>query len=893
MVTGSRIARPDFVANSPVTTVGQEELELSGATTIESLLNELPQVVPGIGATSNNPGLNGQATVDLRGLGSERTLVLVNGRRLSPSDKEGTVDLNVIPAALVERIEVVTGGTSAVYGSDALAGVVNFILKEDFEGVELSGSGGQSAKGDATEYQVDLTAGGNFADGRGNAVIFGSYYDRDTVFQDERDYSRNATFGSSRTPAGSLERSILNPFPGGASRLAIDDAGDDVGTFSAYNFAPPNMLVLPADRIVLGGFANYDFTDTISGYAEMLFADSRTAVQLAPTPVAASTGLTVPAAAALAQLPGATAQAEISGRADPGAPLVVQRRMVESGPRFQAFDKKFYQTTFGLNGDIFEGWKWDAFYSFARTDMYDSLFNDQNKERFQQALNLCPAGSVPGCVPIDLFGLGSITQAGVDFIDLDNVTDHHEYEQQIVGVNLTGDVWELPAGSLGVAFGFNYGSDALDFTPDPNSRGNLVGFNGVQAVGGKTTVREVYAEALVPLVSDMTGIQYLGLELGGRLSNYSSVGDVETWKIGGEWAINDIVRLRAMYNVATRAPTVFELFRAGDQNFPGYGDPCENVGGVAALDGAVVAPASAGFNFCAEWLGLDPLDAGTPATLGAFAASDTQVEEFRFGNSNLDPEESETYTIGAVIQAPTPVGDFSLTVDYFNIEVTDFITIPNVNTVIARCVATLDVTSTECAATPRISSGQLAGVQNLLENTPGGGIETSGIDVAAGYSVVPEDIGMPVPGSLDVSALVTYLEEYNYSEGAINGGDYTGVHTSIGNFGGFPEWKSNVRTTYSYNDWQFSWQWERIGEMDDYGYTAAYGYPKLEAINYHDFSLRWFATENIDATVICENCFDKEPQGGTVSGYLSGANIDASTYDGIGRFYRFSLTSRF
>ncbi|MEC9369468.1 MAG: TonB-dependent receptor, partial [Pseudomonadota bacterium] len=427
-----------------------------------------------------------------------------------------------------------------------------------------------------------------------------------------------------------------------------------------------------------------------------------------------------------------------------------------------------------------------------------------------------------------------------------------------------------------------------------NSLGNLIGFNGTQPIAGKVTVREIYGEALVPLVADVTGIKYLGLELGARLSNYSSVGDVETWKAGGEWAINDYLRIRGMYNKATRAPSVFELFRAGDQNFPGYADPCRNAGGVAALNGTAVAPASAGFNFCANWIGLDPLDAGTPATLGTVAASDTQVEAFLFGNSSLDPEESETYTIGAVVQAPTPFGDFSASVDYYNIEITDYIQFPTANVIIQRCVATLDLTSDECLKTPRIGTGQLGGVQIPIENTAGGGgIQTSGVDVAVTYSLVPEDIGLPIPGSLDVSALVSYLEEWHLDGGGVNGGDYTGIALGLG--GIYPEWKSTVRTTYSYNDWQFSWQWERIGELDDYGLSTIYPtyYPALEAVNYHDFSIRWFATESIDATFVCENCFDKQPQDGSLSGYLAGPNVDASTYDVLGRYYRFSLRARF
>jgi iron complex outermembrane recepter protein len=895
VVTGSRVARRDLVANSPITTVGEQELELSGALSVEGLLNELPQVVAGLSATSNNPGLNGQATVDLRGLGSARTLVLVDGRRLSPSDKSGTVDLNVLPSALIERVEVVTGGASAVYGSDAVAGVVNFITNNDFEGVEIGALGGISGEQDATEYSIDITAGGAFGDGRGHATVFASYFNREELLATERAFSRNATFNSSRTEEGTLENALLNPFPSGG-RLNIDAAGNDIDPAAAgYNFSPPNFLVLPADRVTFGAMTTYDFTPDIEGYGQLMYTDSRTAVQLAPAPLAATNRVTVSAANALAQLPGATAQAEILGRPDPNAPITIQRRFTEVGNRFQSFDKDFYQATFGARGSLGDNWDWDAYYSFARSDMYDSLTNDLSSSRLQNALNNCPPGSGAGCTPIDIFGINSITPAQADWLRLTDVVDHHEYQQEVISASITGDVAELPAGPIGVALGVEFREDALNFEPAPASRSDLVGFNFVQPAGGEVDVAEIYGEAIIPLVSNAPFAQYIGLEIGGRVSDYSSVGQTETYKIGGEWQLTDDFRLRGMFNAATRAPSVFELFRAGDQNFPAYGDPCnaidtnaDDIPDTAALDGAAAAINSAGWNFCADWLGLPrvtgPQQTAADAVLSAFGQSDQQVEVFLFGNPNLDPEESETVTLGAVWQHETPFGNFAVTLDYYTIEIADYITSVSANQLLDRCVATLNLASAACVATPRLPSGQLGGLQAPTENS--GGIETSGMDLSVGY-----DLDSFMGGSLNVQALVSYLDEYSFAGGAINGGDYVGVHTGLG--GAYPEWKSTLRTTYTYNDWQFSWQWERIGEMDDYGYTALYGYPVVEAVNYHDFTVRWFATENLDFTLICENCTDEDPQNGTASGYAAGLNVDTSIYDGIGRYFRLGIRSRF
>ena len=799
--------------------------------------------------------------------------------RIAPSDKEGTVDLNLIPTSLVERVEVSTGGSSAVYGSDALAGVVNFILNDDFEGVEIGANAGMSGLRDAGEWAVDITAGGNFAGGRGNAVIFASYLNRESLLGDQRAFSSNSTFPSSRIPNGSMENNVLNPFPSEA-RVQIGDNGVDIGPQPGYNFGPTNYLQLPADRIVLGAFATYDFTPGVEGYMQTLFSDSRTEAQLAPTPLAATNGITISADAARGFL-GDAGDAQINGRPDPNARITIQRRMLEFGPRIQEYDKKYYQMTFGARGDIDNGWSWDVYYQRARSDMYDSLYNDVSASRLQSALDGCLPGSPAGCTTVNPFGSGSITPDQVDWLQLDNVTDHHTYEQEILSGNITGDLFELPAGPVGFAVGAEYRSDSLAFAPAPASLGDIIGFSAVYPTAGSVDVHEVYAEALVPLVSDAPFAEYIGLELGGRISNYSSVGQIETYKIGGEWQFNDALRFRTMYNVATRAPSVFELFQSGDQNFPLYGDPCEG-------DGTdPVAPVGSDvYNFCAAWLGFDPASPAAEATLINFQQTDSQVQTFEFGNPNLDPEESETVTVGFVWQQETGFGNFRASVDYYKIEITDYIDVPSANAIIGRCFDTLDLTSPECLATPRIPSGQLGGLITPIENTTGDGISTSGIDLAFGWN---NEVG---PGTLDVSLLANFLEEYIQDGGDINGGDYTGVHIGVPG-GAFPELRTNLRTTYSYNDWQFSWQWEHIGEMDDYGYTALYGYPAVDAINYHDFSVRWFMTENIDLTVVCENCTDQEPQDGTVSGYGAGLDVDGSIYDQLGRYFRVGMRARF
>jgi hypothetical protein len=335
------------------------------------------------------------------------------------------------------------------------------------------------------------------------------------------------------------------------------------------------------------------------------------------------------------------------------------------------------------------------------------------------------------------------------------------------------------------------------------------------------------------------------------------------------------------------------LFRAGDQNFPGYTDPCRNDtgagGGQAALNGTPVAIGSPEWNFCAGWLGLSTAvidQPATDATLDSFWQSDSQVEAFLFGNPNLAVEDSETITYGIVFTEQLPFGDIQAAVDYYDITVQDPIGFPTTNQIIQRCVTTLNLASPECLASPRIGSGQLGGVVNILENLPGE-IHTEGVDVQIGYST--ELFG----GDLSVNALLSFLDEYS-----ISGTDYTGVAYGLGVV--FPEFKSSLRTTYRHNDWQFSWQWTHISELDDYFYSSRYAgtpyaanYPFIDAIDYHDFSVRWFATDNVDFTVTCENCMDQSPQADTIHGSAAGLGVDTSLYDILGRYWRFGVRARF
>ncbi len=704
VVTGSRIVRQDYVANSPISTVTAEQIQARGDVNVEQILNQLPQVVPGLSANSNNPS-NGSATVDLRGIGPSRTLVLVNGHRFVPYDKSNAVDLNSIPAALIERVEVVTGGASATYGSDALAGVVNFIFKRNYEGFGFSTQYGISGYGDGEQFDASMTFGANVADGRGNVTGFVGYADRDGFLPNEdRPWSQrsNAT-GSGTGIYGGLNNLGTNPYtapcptpgsvnqcrrsfrtPGVPGAFNNTDPAEFPATSDRYDFAPVNLLQSPSERFNVALMGHYKVLDNVEAFAEVFYTDTRNNSQLAPTP---ATGIEIPYTNFFVQNSPALLAYANSRTANPTAPLNFDRRMAEVGARVQLNNTDVYQINTGIRADLSDNWQLEAMYSYGRTELTTSIQNDVSRSRLNAALagggtatQCAPAVRLlfPTCVPINLFGAGTITPQAAAFVRL-NFTDRSIFERNNVQLNLTGTLLELPAGPLGFAAGVEYREDSLGFTPDDaKNAGDIYGFNAERAVQGSSSSKEAYFEAAIPLLRDAPFAKSLELEVGARYSDYSTVGGVWSYKFGGSWEPVDSLRLRALYQRASRAPNVFELFQANDQGFPAVLDPCTTVNpstGVARTLSTGVR------NFCTAQLGFDPVT-------GGFVSLNTQTESFFYGNPNLSEEKSDTVTLGAVWQ-PTFAEGLSVSLDYYQIKVENYIgtIFGGVSGVVSQCFA--------------------------------------------------------------------------------------------------------------------------------------------------------------------------------------------------------------
>lgn len=929
VVTGSRLARRDFDAVSPVTTVGSEQLELTATLTTEQLLNELPQIVPGNMRTSNNAGGYDYPTVDLRGLGANRTLVLVDGERVPSSSTDGAVDLNTIPASLIERIEVVTGGASTVYGSDAISGVVNFILKDDYEGAEFNVTyGSELETGNAAEFEMNALVGGNFANGRGNITAYASYYNREAVMQSEYDYSAlssavcynsgsgsyyacdsnadvgsgslAASGGSGTAPWGTVYNNTSNPFQNldtllpanfaagntdtncdgvagsaySTGNLSFNDAGEltprnasgycsipDRSTGSSrYNYAPDNMLIVPAERIALTASGNYEVAPNITLNFLANYTNTSTEVQLAATP---ATGLTITLNDTMSELIETNHPdlwAALQSRADPTASFTMDRRMNEVGTRNAYYESNSLYFMTSLVGENYENVDWNLSASYGQVSFASRAVNSVNKTALLQGLAGCEGTNLlPGCVALDIFGPGTLTEEMVDFISVDTFTNTRVEEARIAGF-VRGDVVELPAGPLSAVVGFEYRDTfSSQYNDNEQRTGNIFGFNAIQDQEGQVDVWEFYTEARLPILSRAPFAHYLGLEGGFRQSYYSSVGELSTYKIGGEWAPTSWLSFRAIFNEAARAPSVYELFQNGDQGFPTITDPCNDSEGNSAA--CIAAPG----------------DAAVPAGVyPGYLQNNSQAQAFAYGNPDLTPETAETITYGFVLRPDWfPIGDFSASVDYFNIEIADAVSSLGAQYWLDDCYVNGNANGGCSRIVRDQNTGSIVSIDTTVANLDS--MATEGYDIQLEWAV---DLG---PGRLTVNELYSILESYR-----INEDEYAGyTYSSIGS--AYPDYKSVLSTTYAVGDWTLFGRWTYTPEIE----SARLAGTIYDAASYIDLSARWDVTEALSLTANIDNILDDYPPQ-TVDGILGGqANTDVQVYRVLGRTFAVSARYRF
>ena len=1001
VVTGSRIATQDFNSNSPIVTVDSDLLEQSSTAAIESNLNKLPQFTPAQTPTvggdiqptpTNTPGA---ATLSLRGIGTNRNLVLIDGRRGTPGNASAVVDINTIPTAAIERVESISGGASATYGADAVAGVTNFILKKDFEGLELDGQVNITQEGDNFEYVLSGIMGTDFDDGRGNVSMAMSLNTREANFQRDRDWYTdlyadpnigggqffipapgiNFGFGPNQPDFGTVFDNapppgtpgvtvFVNPATGTAFTTGANGTPSNFGNDrfdlplnglpfkQAINGAISSnntslYLILPLTRYNLLARGNYEINDNIGVFAQGLFTHTETFTRNEPSPAVGGWTVNLDPTIIDDGLLPAELQTLLDSRPDPDAPFQLQSLLFDDRETFT--DVTTYTLTAGLEGS-FPGTQlsWEAYVSHGISSTYAKQTGINSLERFQAVISAPNFGrgfSATGNQEAPNFGFGASTATCTSGLNLysppaggfsedcleairADLKNRGEVTQTIAEAIVSGGLFDLPAGELGVAVGASYRELQYQFDNDTlttQGRSFIDQAQGIYPSGNVDAafdVHEVFGELLIPIISD-SFINSFSLELGGRISKYSTTGTSYTYKILGDLELTDWLRFRGGYNRAERAPNIGELFLAASQTFGAnsVGDPC-SLANPLSFSANQPGDAFEGGNdngarveaICR----IQMEQSGNPDADEQYysGVQDSATGGFAFpttvGNPNLEPEKADTYTAGMVITSPfnsSFLNRFRLSVDYFNIAVEDAIGEQTVGIALRQCYdpalnpafggTDLDVANSFfCQNVPRNATGALGNVRRTYVNN--GAFQLSGVDAQLDWGF---DLG---PGSVNLNVLANYLIDFKSTalDGILDKVDYVGTLGAQGENGlGGANYEYKVFTTlgYSLDGFYAGLQWQHLPAIEDTtealigASTPTTGYPSYNLFN---LNTRYAVTDNVNVRFGVDNLFNKRPPLGNVNtaadpalGQLAGGSYNGLYYDTNGR--RFYLGANF
>ncbi|WP_221794947.1 TonB-dependent receptor domain-containing protein [Aquisediminimonas sediminicola] len=919
IVTGSRIARPDLQASTPIQVVSATNLAEQGAVNVSDVLNELPAV--GIGTTRTNSNFatsgNGQATVNLRNLGSNRTLVLQNGRRLvSGIGGSSAVDLNNIPTELIERVEVLTGGASALYGSEAMAGVVNFILKKNYQGVALRTQAGITSKGDLPTRLFAATAGTNFNDGRGNITVYGQYDKDGGLLSRKRKISaEDNPFRSSFVPQGRFD--VIDPNGDDIQDLStVYTYGPDnqlkegyVGAVDGYNRNAQRYISVPVERYMGSILAHYDFADEIGVFFEGNYAKTKSRSRLEALATDNSD----------ATMPDGTPYGGLTID-NPFIPDIIKAKMTELGTdtllfrkrmvgvfdRSNVNEREYYRVVAGFQGEIAGKWNWDAYYNYGQTTE-STASETALRDRYYYALDaiagpggtaICrdAAARAAGCVPFNPFGFNSASPQAAAYITNNGQLSTYDSKvsQSVFGANLSGPIYTLPAGDVKIAVGAERRTEKSREVFDLQTQlGNTMG-NALTNTIGKYKVFESYAETVIPLIADQPWAEYLGVEGAVRYGDYSTVGTVWSWKGGAEYAPSRDIRFRAVYSVATRAPNIGELYQGASQTFPnGIVDPCEGVTLTSNRPQDV---------YCRAVPGIASQIAGG----GAFTYDDNtdvqSIEGTDGGNLNLSEETAKTLTLGVVF-TPQSIRNFSMTVDFFDIRVRDAIQFVPRNSILQTCVDMAGA-SPLCELIVREGAGgnprgRTPGTVWQIDSRPvnAASIQTRGIDVAVRYKT-PEFQMFKATSAISFNLAYTYLDKLTLQPLAgLPVENNRGQLDGDGRLGAGFKHRWNLSTTLDMGDVSLNWRANFLSKMKD-TLGPDVDSPLGDETNtvksyfYNDAQLRWNFGGDTNRTLELyfgiDNMFDVKPPVINQNGasHITGTETAADTYDPYGRrFY--------
>ena len=950
VVTGSRIARQDYVSESPIVTVGRDQITAVGMVTIENTLNQLPQFTPSNGAGTNTTNFvttPGQAYSNLRGLGPTRTLVLIDGRRLVAGNPNNVVDLNTIPTSLVERIETITGGASAVYGSDAVAGVVNFKLRKRFDGVEADIQYGQTDRGDAAQTTVALTGGLDFAAGRGNLMLAGTWDRREGLVASDRDWAAigYSILNTGLTPSGAatIPDGRFDPTSnaGGAANLPSQAAmnlvfggygftagavapnaslsfnadgtlfttapvrnfrGAQTPGFSAtsytFNSAPYRYLNLPLERHSLFAAADFDLSETVELYGTAAFTTYDVSRQLGPASASdgAFPGPDIVVPVTNPYIPADLATI-LASRPTPGAAFYPRRAFAEVGGRLSENTYETLQVVAGARGDLGGDWKWDAWLSFGEMDHAEAQHGNVSRAAMRE-LTFAADGGVAICGGFNIFGAGKVSPGCAAYISRE-VSNSTEIRQVVAEGYVTGSLVDLPAGPVKTSLGFQARNDSFDYAPDALLRGpDIVGFNPAVPVKGDISSREVFAELLIPVASPDGLLGGIDVNLGGRIAGYNTTGQAVAWKADLTWKPVRGLLLRGGVQRAVRAPNIAELFSPQSLGFSGIGTP-----GSATTAGDPCDVRSS-FRLGANGAAVRALclQQGVPsAIIDTYQQASTQVEILSGGNPDLSEETADSFTAGLVWTSPFDhplLRKLTVAVDYYEIEVADVIGSLSAGTIVGACFNSdgsnpgYDANNFYCGLFTRLGSGNITQVQLTQVNLAG--LNTRGVDLQVDWGVALGDVGLPEgAGSLSFNLVYSHLESFERQ--ARPGAAFVDFAGSIGgdlSGSALPDSKWVLSTTWSRGPFRATLRWRHIDAMTDARSIPTFSATALNAPAYdvYDVTGSWRIDERLTLRLGVNNLADEDPPYYTS---YSNSNTDPSTYDVLGRRWFIGLNARF
>ncbi len=920
VVTGSRIRRTEADSPVPVTVVNDRELQATGLGNVGDILRQLPSVGLGLSRTNSNflTSGTGISSIDLRALGSSRTLTLVNGRRfIGGFAGDSAVDTNNIPTDFVERVDVVTGGSSAVYGSDAIAGVVNYVLRDHIDGISVRGQTGISERGDNANRLVSITAGTTLGhDDRGNIMANFTYTKDDGLFSRNRaisaqdcanlicgpaSYSSYPAQGRFQLLGGANNTTARSILPGGNNLFTFNPDDSIVLGFPTgygYNRNGDRYISTPVERYLVSSIANYKVTDGIDAFVEATYAKVRSNAALEPSALANTdigiAGIGIDNPFIPTSIAAAIAAANSDGNPNNDVTTIgFRRRSNGIFDRSNRASRDTWRVAAGLKGDIGK-FNWDVTYVFGHLRDFNST-EDVDITRYANALDAVRVGTgnvvgtdivcrsaaaiAQGCIPLNIFGANSVDPRAASYVQaVVPKSEDIRNTEHVVTATIGGPIATLWAGDVQAVVGGEYRKEKTNDNLDILTNLGQNSGNQISDLVGSFDVKEAFGELSIPLLKDVPFVRYFEVNGAARYSDYSSIGNVFSWNAGAKWEVLPGLSLRGNYAVANRAPNVSELYSTASETFAAVTDPCDGItattAGAAAAACRQVAPIAAFF-------------AANPNGTFAYTLADLQgINGFTGGNTALKEETGKTYTLGATY-TPSYVPGLLLTVDYYNIKIDDAISTIGRSRSIQQCLLT--GSPVYCNNVFRSSTtGFVTRVDGQLINTAT--YKTSGIDFVARYN---HDLNLFGADKFVLDARYTHLFHYiTQGDPADTPVDYAGT------FGyGFSRDRFNVRGTYGIDGFALSWDTQFLSG-GPYTLDFSSNDPAVAALNnikdywLHNAQIRWDIDKSYSFFINVDNVFDKKPQylPGTPFGTPTGLET-AADFDVYGR--RFTFGAKF